>query len=928
MHHGLELSIVLIVCLTLTIGAAMRLACGFLRVPYTVAMLLAGILTGAGMHVLQWRGWDSRWLEMLEHGADISPNLILFIFVPALVFESAFAVEVYAFRKNVGAMLLLAGPALIVSILMIGGLMRYGTAGTWQWAWMPALLFGALISATDPVAVVALLREVGAPKRLSLLIEGESLLNDGTAIVAFTVLLGMITGTFDQGLVALLFNLVWVTGGGIIVGLTLGIVASAWLGRTFNNPLVEITLTIVLAYLSMLIAEAAFHVSGVMAVVAAGLWMSGPGRTCISPEVTHFLHRFWEMLSYLANTLIFFLVGLVIATEFGQVTWPVLGMILLAYIGVVTSRFVIVFGTLPLMNRVTQPVSPPAATVMAWGGLRGAVSMALALVVSQNESLPASLRSEILLVTAGVVLLSILINGTTISGLLRILGLDRPPPSDRLAQLTSAISVLEDVGRRIDQAAVSRDLRTVNWQEVKSDLRQQQERLRDDIAATKEELDAASFDEKDRGYWRQVLSIERGAYWAAFSQGMLSRRAARILNHDVDLQTDRLERGEHPSDQDRHRKLRLWRPITSRTSDIASNRRIGPLQFELLSLHYDLWRGESLAAARVLEAAKEMQEIDEQVRERILNLYHSVRHRCKQRIEDLRVNLPEVTQAIETRLARRIQLNFQHARYQELLEAGVLDLESATAAMTAVQQRMKRLRHGARTVELPPMADLCRNTPLFAALDSDAIAILSDLMIEKVLTPGDVLFTQGDKGESMYIIARGAIEVSQQGQQGSKVLDVLGGGDILGEMALLSGAPRSATARAITTVTLGEITRERFDQLMQTQPQLRTEIRKTYARRLFDDYLRSDPRLKKLSHEQKRRWFAAGHADYLQREQSVIGRQEGYLFLASGRLHAAEESFESPQLIPLKNYDELFASEISWVVELPPSWVECISEST
>ncbi|MCP4578823.1 MAG: hypothetical protein GY846_21300, partial [Deltaproteobacteria bacterium] len=167
---------------------------------------------------------------------------------------------------------------------------------SWQWGWVTALVFGSLISATDPVAVVAILKELGVSKRLGTLIEGESLLNDGTAIVFFTVLFSVMKhGT--GGLVAsdVILKFLWVVTGGLATGFILSWIFSIWIGRTFNDPLIEISLTVVLGYLCMLIAEGMLQVSGVMALVVAGLYMGSVGRTRISPEVFHFLHHFWEL---------------------------------------------------------------------------------------------------------------------------------------------------------------------------------------------------------------------------------------------------------------------------------------------------------------------------------------------------------------------------------------------------------------------------------------------------------------------------------------------------------------------------------------------------------------------------------------------------------------------------------------------------------
>jgi NhaP-type Na+/H+ or K+/H+ antiporter len=234
MHHGVELMVVLTLCLALGIGAVLAMLSARFKLPYTIMLLAVGM--GCGV-LLQFAPADST-VALLSKGAELSPDLIIFAFLPVLVFESAFSLELHSFRKNLGAVLVLAGPTLLLSTVAVAALLVGLTAGGWQWPWLVALVFGSLISATDPVAVVALLRSLGAPKRLALLIEGESLLNDGTAIVVFTLLLAMLTGGGELNVPQALGQLLYVAGGGFVVGSVLAAIISFWMSRAFNQPMV------------------------------------------------------------------------------------------------------------------------------------------------------------------------------------------------------------------------------------------------------------------------------------------------------------------------------------------------------------------------------------------------------------------------------------------------------------------------------------------------------------------------------------------------------------------------------------------------------------------------------------------------------------------------------------------------------------------
>jgi Na+/H+ antiporter len=918
MPHGPELTVVVIAGLALVAGAATRLFSRRIRVPYTIAMLLLGI--GVGLVLRQFEGAENAILEMLARGAAISPHLIIFVFLPALVFESAFALEVYAFRKNLGAVGVLAVPALLCSTVLTAALMVWLTSAggfDWHWGWIAALSFGALASATDPVAVVAILRELGAPKRLGVVIEGESLVNDGTAIVVFSVLLTMLTGVAAVGLApaAVTLEFTRVVLGGIAVGLGLAIFVSNWISRTFNDPLVEITLTIVLAYAAMVVAEGFLHVSGVMAVVTAGLWMSAKGKTRISPEVSHFLHQFWEMLAYIANTLIFYLVGLVIATQVHSARALDFLLIAIAWAGIVVIRFAVVFGFLPILNRVADRFTLAEATVMSWGGLRGAVSLALALIVSQHPGVDPLLGQQILLATAGFVLLTILVNGSTTARLLRAFGLDRAPLTERLAQLTAVSSVLRNVEEKIDSVRESRDLRTVLWTDVEQELGERRLRVESDLEETRERLASATVEQKAAAYWRRALEMERQAYWAAYAQGTLGATAAQILDHEVELHLDRVDHGD-------------IRPPVSRTPDSVvpgvdpfrwlrrSESGFGPMQFGRLSLLYDLSRAESRAAQKVLDGLGQLQSSEAGLIREIEAAYRRMQLDGKERLEDLRANLPEVTRAIETRLAKRISMNFERAGFEKAIRGGVLDPAAGAAALGLVKERMKRLWYEATSVALPDFADLCRSTPLFTALDQEGIERIADLAVKQVLAPGEVLFRENDRGDSMFIIARGAVHVIKRINGEDVILDILGGGDILGEMALLTGERRTASIRAATAVTLGRIDGEAFNQLMETQPALRRRVWSAFVGREFDNYIREQRVFRHLDHDDRLHWIRSAPMREIGPGERLEVSEEGYLFVVTGSVSEDGQRMDAPALLTLRKDSQVSVTGPARVVQL------------
>jgi len=356
------------------------------RIPYTAALVLAGLALSlrSGLNI------------------ELTPTLILSLFLPPLVFEAAFHLNLDELRANLSTIILLAVPGVILNMFLVGGVMTIGAGMSVSLA----LVFGALIAATDPVAVVSIFRKLGVPKRLEVLLEGESLLNDGTAIVIFGLAVAALqTGEFN--LVNGVTDFVRVAGGGLILGFVLGWMVSRLIGQ-IDDYLVETTLTSVLAFGSYLLAEQ-LHFSGVLAVVAAGIVNGNIGPRGMSPTTRIVVFNFWEYMAFLANSGVFLIIGLQLDPPALLNNWQV---ILWAIAAVLASRAVVIYG----LSRLGRDMPHAWRHVLFWGGMRGAIALALAL------SLPASLgaqRQMITIMVFGIVLFTILGQGLTMGGLLR-----------------------------------------------------------------------------------------------------------------------------------------------------------------------------------------------------------------------------------------------------------------------------------------------------------------------------------------------------------------------------------------------------------------------------------------------------------------------------------------------------------------------------
>jgi CPA1 family monovalent cation:H+ antiporter len=414
MHEDTMLNTILIVTGLMFVASISAIFVKKARFPYTIGLLIIGILVG----------YLSSRVEVLApmREVQLSPDLILFLILPTLLFEASINIDSKILFRNLVPILVLATVGLLISTAIVG----FGISAATPLTLGAALLFGALISATDPVAVIALFKELGVPKRLSTLVDGESLFNDATAIVVFNILLGIVAaGTAFSASIAIdgIWQFLVVFFGGLLVGVVLG-GAMLWvIALEKQDHMVQAALTIVLAYLAFIVAEHFLHVSGVIAVVAAGVFGSWAGARIFDDKMRHYVTEFWELMAFFANSMIFLLIGLSeyhLFEDLGRYQ-ETIGYILLGFVLTLVARLVVVYGLTPLTNRLSpkERVESSDKAVMFWGGLRGAIPLALAL------GLPADFEHRVMIIdlTLGVVLMSLLIQGTTVGWLLKKLKL-------------------------------------------------------------------------------------------------------------------------------------------------------------------------------------------------------------------------------------------------------------------------------------------------------------------------------------------------------------------------------------------------------------------------------------------------------------------------------------------------------------------------
>ncbi len=360
----------LVLSAMLVLGLLSRPLCDRLHLPYSVSMLLIGFI---GSEIIVAMGHDT------GIRAELFSNIVFYGLLPVLIFESAFHIDADALLDELRSVLLLSIPVLVLSTFVAAILLYHGIGHPVGFPWMAALLCGALLSATEPSAILPLLRRSGVPKRARILLEGESLFSDGTAIVFFGILLYLATHPQEHITTAdIIARFLIVFFGGMACGLFVG-VGFLWLARHFRDPVIHAAITLISAYSSYLIAEVWLGVSGVMAVLITAIVIGRLVRADQDQAGLAFVDRLWQFNAFFAGSLVYLLMGVTITVAMFEQRW----LAMLIGIGaVIVARALGILVVSPLLN-LGRPrrLSWRDRGVLAWGGLRGAVTLALALSI-------------------------------------------------------------------------------------------------------------------------------------------------------------------------------------------------------------------------------------------------------------------------------------------------------------------------------------------------------------------------------------------------------------------------------------------------------------------------------------------------------------------------------------------------------------------
>ncbi len=827
--HPMDIVIVsaVIASLFLVIGAAEPLAAR-LRLPYSVILAILGILIGSGAIFFLRTELTDALNPVAEAilGLPIRSNVFLYVFLPTLLFQATLGMNLRRMLDDWVPIMVLAVVAVVVATLSVG----YALSSTSTLPLAACLLIGAIVSTTDPSAVVSIFRSISAPRRLARIIEGESLLNDAAAIALFGLFMGFVMlGAPDPDLGEALAQFPVLILGGALTGWLAARIA-IWIMAMFSaHERALISVSAALPYLAYIVSEQLVGASGVIAVVAAGLTLNltGPGR--LPPEAWTNLRDVWDLLAHWAGALIFILAALLIPRLLEDVRlndFVLIGVVILAAIA---ARAVILFGLLPLLTvlRVSPAVEPTYRTAILWGGLRGAVTLALALAVTESLRVPVEVKRLVGILATGFTLFTLLVQGTTLRAVIGWLGLDRLSPIDeamsRQVVAVALQTVREDVARTTEDYALSHDV-------VRSEAKVFGERL---------EIAVKAAEDSDKILDRDRITLGLIAL-AGFERDTIIQRvrertiSARMAEQTL-LDADRLIEGARADGRNGYQRAARRSVAYGRTFRMAgllhSRLRLPTPLVRLTADRFELLLSQRLTL-RDLGAFIEgrIRRIHgRRVADLLLEMISRRIEMVETALDGLRLQYPGYAEKLERRFIRRTALRLEEREYTAMREDGLIGAEVYTTLMQDLMARR------AQAENRPPLdiavqrLELVRQFPLFADMDDRTVRQLGRALKTEYVNAGSIVSRKDGGVRGVFFIASGAVELESAGQTWR-----LGRGEMFGQVAILMKNARRVEVRAIAPTTLLLLDVARFRSLLNKSAALQDAVRTSAQQRGLD----------------------------------------------------------------------------------------------
>ncbi len=796
---------------------------GRTKLPYSVFLAICGCLLAYASHVHPWA--PPAIVDFLEiiNTFDISSETFLILFLPILLFETALAMNVRRLMDDLGPILMMAIVAVVISTVLVGVVMAQISG----MGLIACLLLGSIVATTDPAAVVGIFRGVGAPKRLLTLVEGESLLNDAAAIALYSVLLGLLSHDRTWAFGAVLSSFLKLFIGGGLAGFLIGRLACASFKWLRGWPVAEVSLTVAVAYLSYFISEHYLHVSGVVATVVAGLVVGSTGRTRMSPITLETLSQSWHQFGFWANSLIFLFSAMLIPKMMQNISWMHALQIAVVFASTLVARAVVVFGLVPLLSAagVGARVGRRFKTVIWWGGLRGAVSLALALAVTERASLPADVREFIAITVTGLVLATLFINGLTLQPLIRLLGLNRLTRKGRALRNQAVMVAATMAQKETDEIARAEG--------VSPEIRDRIHEIFSASMTGSSDAQAELFSEQERlDLGLSILARkEFEIYFEILKHQVIDRSIAERL----------ITKAERLNDAVRVRGLAGFDVLAARALRYPRRFRQALRVYETLGIQrwlaYELsQRFVSLMTMRTV-SSQLIAFADQRLRGILGNAATELVRSAHQRrldlivegLQALELQYPGYSLWLQERYLGRIARRIERERYDEMLEQSLISGEVHRNLIEKVGQRWAFIDRGPELdIEMGAL-ELVAGVPMFNVLPAEVQRSVARMLTPRLFLPDQLIWGEKLPPFALYIVASGAVKVLLP--DGTHI--ELGSGEFFGEVYLISNELlENFEVRSLGYSKLLCLPARDFKDLLSRDPALRESIESVARQRM------------------------------------------------------------------------------------------------
>eukprot|EP01065_Artemidia_motanka_P032979 TRINITY_DN3994_c0_g2_i1.p1 TRINITY_DN3994_c0_g2~~TRINITY_DN3994_c0_g2_i1.p1 ORF type:complete len:1890 (+),score=461.48 TRINITY_DN3994_c0_g2_i1:76-5670(+) len=750
-------------------------------VPYELTMFLFAVAFG-GIASL------GKPLSDYDGLSALQPNIIFFVFLPPLIFHAAFTCDTHLFKRLSKEFLIVAGPGVLLASFLTAVLAK-SVFTTYNWRFYTCFVYGALISATDPVSVVTNARNLVAAPVLSTMMIGESLFSSGVSIALVELTKDSIpTGEPDGGWHILFLKILQKLLGGPVVGLVVAVFLTRSLKEVFNDPIIEVTATFVATYVAFFVSEGFLQVSGTLAVVTLGCYLSYK-ETCISPEVLSTMRSFWETIVFVTTTLVFALTGLIVVQNaFSHVKGSDFGNVIIAYIGLNIIRGIVFLLLAPVLKKFAgNRFSPATLFLFTWTGLRGAVVLCLALIVKGDDGIHCYdkyLGDRFLFHAAGVVILTLCVNSTLAVSVVQHFGLNEVGLAAKrnmrhcFAEMKSA---MED---ELLQLKLDFVLSDANWNRVKQITHGEME---DPYNRGKEKVTLAS----------QMELLERGVYFSLFDaanmrqfrDGLLLGSAHRVLHRwrcsVIDQEAASRERMRPLIGSERLQKL--W--VVPRWKQRLCKCRLENMQIRRFGFSFNVLLGFIHAHDYIIQNVDRLT-TDTVASSRVKDHCRKVRAEATVLMTDATTDHADVSIAMRTKAAARSVLNAGRVEIQEQLRNTQIEPRDALVLRRMVERQMKKIPKLPRSLPRSGNDETLSEWVEWYRADPQCKYQLSRVFRYHVFERDSRIFKKENQDErrGFYVVLKGVVRVHHRGSA-----QVCGQGYSIGLLSSLTDSPGQFT---------------------------------------------------------------------------------------------------------------------------------------